>query len=921
MSGKLDKSKSKKSCKPKSDRRSRTSDRDLKDFAVPQPESDDSECEEPVDREDLVSKRQIEMQERREKREHKKKLNIEKYESSKKIKNLEKDEKLKEMTSIIDVLKELSEPTTDAERSRMADKKFSYKVNEYHKGIINTYKQSSYNLETLKRELEKYKDTYNEIILINKRHRNSDILYSTEMNDDFKTTRDYYLDVFNNIERIIKEREYALPVVAPPVVAPPVVPKLKEPVLEPTDKIKPLKKQVKTKIIKFIQTRAQLISPEPDTSNVIKEITENKLYKNTIDSVILNKFTEVINTDLFKTKIMLIDSNLIDSIETTARNSPFSKIGDALTSHTCLIITSRAKIFEGKSVTQVMTFFSTLNIIMLQLSAEHYTFTSTYRISTDPSEEGRSLLINKKIIFDPVTNVEQQKIKTIKKNVVEKFYLHSYKNGKINIVKFLNLYKYGDAEPIIINESLDDASISSEYRSLKLRFEQLTTRPTGAARLSSTIYDTYAELQRTSKSRTTNNRFTQQYDTAKEILKDIASYKEHKQNLLLWRKNYIKYYENQKTKEEFPISEFSFKCIKREYGPEMFDRNSIELLERFSPYDTLIRTDHSKLLIENHLGTIEKDIICGYDIRLNRPYLVDDILRHKSLNARISSDKLLGINKHNITEFTKFIHDFKSLSFSLVSLFFNVEKILSNCKTSLAIPGGRSTHMINLIMSNFYPTDEFKDVPLEYEESKYKLNVTITCNPKSTPKCALNLQSNTSPEENIVEPTKESFRSNLSSSRMQINMYPLILDEPLYEGMYQFDKEYFNNCKIEEEYYDNFINLVDHVEYEQIPEKPFNIEEYIRRTSLCPERTVECSRDDDEPAAASLDEPAAASLDEPAAASLDEDTDEAPDETLYVPEDETVGGPVGGPGSDSSFNKYLKYKTKYLALKKKLNIH
>ena len=38
--------------------------------------------------------------------------------------------------------------------------------------------------------------------------------------------------------------------------------------------------------------------------------------------------------------------------------------------------------------------------------------------------------------------------------------------------------------------------------------------------MSSTIYDTYADLQRTSTARSTNNRFTQQYDTAKEILKE-----------------------------------------------------------------------------------------------------------------------------------------------------------------------------------------------------------------------------------------------------------------------------------------------------------------------------------------------------------------------------------------------------------------
>jgi hypothetical protein len=274
-------------------------------------------------------------------------------------------------------------------------------------------------------------------------------------------------------------------------------------------------------------------------------------------------------------------------------------------------------------------------------------------------------------------------------------------------------------------------------------------------------------------------------------------------------------------------------------------------------------------------------------------------------------------------------------------------------------------------MSNFYSTNEFKEVPLDYEKLKYKLNLNISCPPKPITKtkpkksstCTIELKYDKTPsEENIVEPTKESFKSNTTGSPMQINMYPLILDEPLYKGMYEFDKEFFINCEIKPDYYNNFINLVELVESEEIPTNSFTIGDYIKRKQSCPEMTDECIKDDDEPAAASLDEPTAASLDEPAAASryeptaasryeptaasryepaaasLDEDIDESPDETLDIYRDESPDVTLDiyrdespdvtldiyrdeSESSDSSFKKYLKYKTKYLALKKKLNIY
>ena len=79
-----------------------------------------------------------------------------------------------------------------------------------------------------------------------------------------------------------------------------------------------------------------------------------------------------------------------------------------------------------------------------------------------------------------------------------------------------------------------------------------------------------------------------------------------------------------------------------------------------------------------YLGTYALRPIAKYDFGIYRPYLVSDILRYRYMGANNLSYQLLGISEKNIYQFTMFIHDFKSMCSSVISLILQLNDFHKN---------------------------------------------------------------------------------------------------------------------------------------------------------------------------------------------------------------------------------------------------
>ena len=161
-------------------------------------------------------------------------------------------------------------------------------------------------------------------------------------------------------------------------------------------------------------------------------------------------------------------------------------------------------------------------------------------------------------------------------------------------------------------------------------------------------------------------------------------------------------------------------------------------------------TEQNKITVEN-LG----------QFGVNCPYLVSYILRDKPIwnKLKLSTD-ILGISELNIEDFTKFIHEFKSASLSLVSLFSQ----LRNFRNS---PEGSSTNKPKLFIR--FP---FKPI---YSGSRELTNV-------------VNSQNNSLIEHIIMFQTMKSLNKALlilmnkpDQEQIITDLNFLELDEPLYD--------------------------------------------------------------------------------------------------------------------------------------------
>lgn len=264
-------------------------------------------------------------------------------------------------------------------------------------------------------------------------------------------------------------------------------------------------------------------------------------------------------------------------------------------------------------------------------SANRFHYISKYKFQNN--EDGR------RIVIDPYTTEEHKILKPIRNK-----YIH--KTSCINIFKYLN-EKEKSLPDVNVNSSIEE--LIAKLNLIKPEIDKLRGKGarTGIEKIE------IAEFKFV----------TEQVNNTEKLAKYIK-------DLTQWKSDYDEWTNNKTS--IVPLEQHNVKFNRREYGEKYVSANNAKLLERLAPYDPRIDIDKINNSTIQHDSdgkvTLNEEVTKAVDFGIYGPYLVSDILRYKQLWNNIDITDKLAISEANISEFSEFIHKFKSACLSLISL-------------------------------------------------------------------------------------------------------------------------------------------------------------------------------------------------------------------------------------------------------------
>ena len=266
----------------------------------------------------------------------------------------------------------------------------------------------------------------------------------------------------------------------------------------------------------------------------------------------------------------------------------------------------------------------------------------------------------RKIIINPVSYNEFKKIKPIYRTVkIEKCLDVS---SHVNIFKFLN--EANLSSKINVDTPLEKIREKMDEFERNYPYVSNTTIPTTAAQ----------------------KLIIAKFHNLIPIVESEDTLKKHIETLTQWRNDYSVY---KKDKTLKPIELVNDRFEMQNIGQPILSKKYHKILQRYQDYDTeqivfktvtnkrfKIARDTKGIPIKKKNGELKTESYMSSDINavnygINHAYLVSNILNYNTYSKAVTSEKLC-LNNSNISEFTSFVHSFKSCVFSTISLFWQI---------------------------------------------------------------------------------------------------------------------------------------------------------------------------------------------------------------------------------------------------------
>ncbi len=264
------------------------------------------------------------------------------------------------------------------------------------------------------------------------------------------------------------------------------------------------------------------------------------------------------------------------------------------------------------------------------------------------------------ISLDPYTQESHKVIQPVKryKTVLSKL------NGPVvNIYLFINSHKLTSGK----------VSISSTLEELKAKMKLLNNERD--------------EILRRAVKSISDKKTVNIFNFVNNVLTSEETRQEYDNKLKRWKRDYSRW--TKKIDNIVPVEEHEYMIEFVPIGKEKLSNTIAKLLKRLSPYDSRIvmETTNEDINVREHMREPEKrtvEIMKSVNYGIYSPYLVSDILRYYGFDRNVA-DKgatvdLLAVSKDNIEQFCEFIHGFKSVLFSIISLHQTLCGIYSSTK-------------------------------------------------------------------------------------------------------------------------------------------------------------------------------------------------------------------------------------------------
>jgi hypothetical protein len=163
-----------------------------------------------------------------------------------------------------------------------------------------------------------------------------------------------------------------------------------------------------------------------------------------------------------------------------------------------------------------------------------------------------------------------------------------------------------------------------------------------------------------------------QYNFVADVLTNDKTREEFDNKLRKWKNDYDNW--AHKRDNILPIEQHEYKFEYVPAGKEKLSRTMERLINRLKPYDAKIILEHDTETItikedNKEVKTVQSNISKPINYGVYTPYLVSDIIRFKNEFFDDTAVDTLALSADNIKEFCEFIHGFKSVLFTTISLY------------------------------------------------------------------------------------------------------------------------------------------------------------------------------------------------------------------------------------------------------------
>ncbi len=266
----------------------------------------------------------------------------------------------------------------------------------------------------------------------------------------------------------------------------------------------------------------------------------------------------------------------------------------------------------------------------------------------------------KTISLDPYSQESHKVIQPVKRY---KTVLSKLDGPVVNIYLFINSHKLTSGK----------VSINSTLEELKAKMKLLNKERD--------------EILRKAVKSISDKKTINIFNFVNNVLTSEETRQEYDNKLKRWKRDYYRW--TKKIENIVPVEEHEYMIEFVPIGKEKLSNTTAKLLKRLSPYDSRIvmETTNEVINVREHMREPEKrtvEIMKSVNYGVYSPYLVSDILRYYILDRDVAEEgstvDLLAISKENIEQFCEFIHGFKSVLFSIISLHQTLCDIYSKTK-------------------------------------------------------------------------------------------------------------------------------------------------------------------------------------------------------------------------------------------------